>query len=97
MWEEGYASKELNQRSAQLQEKKDELERRKRKISNMKRSAKRGSGAGGAAGPGDSVEEDTGHGSLLSDSSAVDLDLAAEDAAVKYHLEQIKRYGCGVV
>lgn len=41
MWEEGYALKDLNRRSAELHDRKEELERRKKRLQALKRAAKK--------------------------------------------------------
>lgn len=73
VWEDGYAWKELNKRSAELLERKEELETRRRKVTNMKRQAKKASS--------DDLEVEI----------EADLDLATEQEAVRFHLEQLKK------
>lgn len=45
VWEEGFALKDLNRRSAEHMEREEELQRRKAKLATLRRQAKRGAGA----------------------------------------------------
>lgn len=75
VWEEGYALKELNKRSAELLERKEELESRRKKTQTLKRAAKKGSTTG------DEVDAD----------AEIDLDLTTEAEVIRAHLEQLKK------
>jgi hypothetical protein len=81
VWEEGYALKELNKRSAELLERKEKLESRKKHAQSLKRAAKKGSSNNLAA---EEVE--------VSNEIDADLDLATEAEVIRAHLEQLKRF-----
>jgi tousled-like kinase len=102
VWEEGYALNEMKRRTAELLERKEELEKRKKKLQNMKRAAKKGSKTAASASAAAassavsssnmpmSAPELPGEGADA-DPYEVDLDLSAEEEAIKTHLDQLKK------
>lgn len=80
MWEEGYATKEINRRNEELIERREELEKRKKKLASLRKVAKKG-----ASTPAVSVDDDLG-------GDQEDLDLTAESDAIKFHLDQLKKF-----
>lgn len=94
VWEEGYAIKELNKRTAELLSRKEELEARRKKMSNMKRAITRKAKTGdnnnsnNANSGYDGGENST---SYFDPEIDVDMDLTAEAEVIKSHFEQLKK------
>ena len=76
VWEEGWALKDMNRRSAELLLRKEELEKRRKKLTNEKTKRKR-KGADGSSH--DNID------------CVIDLDIATEEAAVRTHSDELKK------
>ena len=93
MWEEGYAMKELLVRTAEVTERREELEKRRNRLKAVKRKYVAKQSAGNDV---NNMENNAYYDSTMaSDScavdSSVDLELIAEEAALRTHMEQLKR------
>mmetsp|Transcript_22523 Transcript_22523/g.32905 ORF Transcript_22523/g.32905 Transcript_22523/m.32905 type:complete len:726 (+) Transcript_22523:104-2281(+) len=79
VWEEGYALKELNSRTAELSDRREELEKRRTRLKNLKKRHYASKKAQ------DSPEDED---AVVSTS---DLDILTEENAVRMHMEQLRR------
>ena len=76
VWEEGWALKDMTRRSAAQLVRKEELEKRKKRLAIEKR--KRSKGENGSSENSDVL-------------NGIDLDIAAEEAAIRSHQEELKK------
>ena len=80
VWEEGYALKDLNRRSAELLVRKEEIEKRKKRLAAEKRKRKGNSDS--LEGAVDTTEPDSS-----------ELDMIAEENAIKSHSDELRKDG----
>jgi tousled-like kinase len=88
VWEEGYALKELNRRSAEFLERREELQRRRSELTKAKTKAKKKGAGEGADGH---HHASTGIIGIPGFDHENDLDLVAEAEAIQCHLTQLKK------
>jgi hypothetical protein len=86
IWEEGYSLKELNAKINILTERKEELERRRKRLQSVKRISAKKNGNNVTL---EAIVNDED--SFDSNTNAIDLDIIAEENAIKTHFEQIKK------
>ena len=87
-FEEGYSFKELKTREAELMRRKEELESRKKSLQQAKKkSNKKGAGDAATTTTANATNEDENVGV----GDVIDLDMAAEENAIRGHIEQLKR------
>ena len=95
MWEEGYASRELDVKKAELKMKKEELERRRKKLQTMKRSATKK--INGQQSTENATNIDVGDDEINNSNNNnteqqnLDLELLTEEQAIRSHLDKIKK------
>ena len=93
VWEEGWALKEMNRRSAELLVRKEELEKRRKKLAAEKRKRKgvnnvsNNPGSGNAGGE----QDESGQYDQSTSMDRIELDILAEDSAIKYHSDELRR------
>ena len=88
VWEEGWALKEMNRRSAELLVRKEELEKRRKRLASEKRKRK-GVNTGSGSFAGD--QDESGQYDQSSSVDRIELDILAEDSAIKYHSDELRR------
>lgn len=89
VWEEGYATKDLRARESQLFKRKQELENRKKALTSLQRANARSSNKVKNSASSDDMT--TPYNDPISSVSSMDLDIATEYEALKYHSDQIKQ------
>ena len=89
IWEEGWALKDISRRSAGLITRKEELEKRRKKLATEKRKRKGVNSSNNGGGAGD--QDDNGPSDQSASAERMELDILAEESAIKYHSEELKR------
>lgn len=91
VWEEGYALKELNIRTAEVSERREELEKRKKRMQQTKRKHNSKQSAGADNNMENNAFYDSSMASDGSYDSVTELEIIAEESAYRSHMEQLKR------
>ena len=89
VWEEGWALKDMNRKSAELLVRKEEIEKRRKKLANEKRRRKGSEKREEREG----VNNDSNESGSTDASDLIELDIAAEEAAVRTHSDELKKDG----
>lgn len=94
-WEEGYALEELNIRGAEVAERREELEKRRNRLKSVKRKYSAKQSAGNDVQ--NSLENNVYYDSTMasdttsSSDSFMDLEIIAEESALRSHLDQLRK------